>query len=295
MKVDTHIIDLKDGSKTLRKISGFGESSSQSRNNIDAENQRISMNSQKLSQDTTNSSHLRHHSYCGEMNSEKSYTSYIEKESAYSVMKEQLERERTNCKISNDQNEMLLLQKAEFLHKITQLQLQLKDSEEEVKILKSENVVLKSKQEELINSQYANVDDKLSMLATELENKKEILKIIEQEKSLEIQQLKSIVDAKQSQISKMNANLESKDSKIKTLENNVRLLEGEVKSRSKEISTFEFSTKNKIKCSLKEKENLIIDLKKKLAMKVVRLTKQEQRVGELTKELDHGRYSPLNF
>jgi len=254
-----------------------------SRNIRESEKQAFSISSHKLSQDTTNSSHIKQRSYGGEYNSERSY---IEKDSAYSVMKEQLERERNNLKVSNDQNEALLLQKAELLHKITQLQDKCKCREDENKKLLSENQGLKETNEELINSQYANASDKLNMLASELENKDEEMKTAVEEKSLEIQQIKTILDAKQSQISKMNVNLEAKDAKIKSLENNVKLLEVEVKNKSKEISTFEFSTKNEIESSLQEKENQLKDLKQKMAIKVVRLTKQEQKVSELSKELE---------
>ncbi|CAI2383418.1 unnamed protein product [Moneuplotes crassus] len=278
VKVNTYTIDLNAGSKTSRNQDKSKKYKKIDIGDIEGE----SICSQKLSEDTTNSSHLRQNSNCGDIASEKSY---IEKDSSYSVMKEQFEREKNNCKIANNQNEALLLQKADLFHKITQLQDQLKVSEESQKSLLNENKTLKTKTEELINSQYANASDKLNMLANNLESKEEEMRTALEDKSLEIQQIKTILDAKQSQISKLNATLELKDNKIKTLEGNIKLLEGELKSKSKEISTFEFSTKNEIESSIKEKQNKINDLKNKLSMKVIRLTKQEEKVADLNKKL----------
>ncbi|CAI2383848.1 unnamed protein product [Moneuplotes crassus] len=280
MKVDSNIIDLSEGSRTTRNQ----DSPKKKYKKMELGNtQRVSLLSQKLSDDTANSSHLRQHSNCGDINSEKSN---IERDSTYLIMKEQFEREKNNCKIVNNQNEALLLQKADLLHKITQLQDQLKSSEETQRNLNNENEALKSKNEELINSQYANASDKLSMLANELEAKEEEMKSALADKSLEIQQIKTVLDAKQSQISKMNATLELKDSRIKTLEGNIKLLEGEVKSKSKEISTFEYSTKNQIESSVKKRDEKINEMRNDISMKIIRLKKLEEKVADLTKQLE---------
>lgn len=201
-------------------------------------------------------------------------------------LKDQLEREKASHQATQEKNESLLHQKAELLHKISQLQDKLKDSDEAKSSLEKELLGMKSKHESLVNTQYASASEKLNKLASQLEEKEEEIKVILQDKSNEIHQLKTVLDAKQAQIAKANVAIESKDSKIKTLEKTIKSLESELKNKSKELVTFEFSTKNDIESSVNDKKKVIDDLKHDLALKRVRLAKQEQKLAEVTKTLE---------
>ena len=97
-------------------------------------------------------------------------------------LKEQLEKEKANTKVANDKNEGLLLQKAEMLHKITQLRDKVKEKEQEADSTKAEHRELKNKYDELISLQYANESEKLKTLVQELDNKQEEINTIAEEK-----------------------------------------------------------------------------------------------------------------
>ena len=199
-------------------------------------------------------------------------------------LKDQLTNEKANIKLANDKIEGFLLQKSELIHKISQLQSQVKESEQENNCSKSDFQSLKSKYEELISLQYAGDSQKLNALAGQLEQKDEEIKNIISEKSIEIQQLKTFLDAKQSQISKTNVLLETKDNKIKTLEKQIKSLENELKSKSKVIASFEVSSKSEIDNSQNEKSKEIIQLKHELSIKSISISKRDQQISELKEE-----------
>lgn len=240
-------------------------------------------------------SSMNQNSYGQEINNEilaisGSERSFTEKDNMLANLRDQLEREKYNSRQNSDKNESLMIEKAELLHKISQLQQMVKEKENYNSGIESELSSLKTKHEELINSQYANASEKLNMLALELESKDEEIKTIVQEKNAEVQELKTVLDAKQAIIAKSTVQSESKETKIKSLEKQIKNLESELKAKSKEIASFEFSTKHEMEHSVVDKTKEINELKHELAMKRTRILKQEQRLADLTKELDTGKF-----